>query len=100
MVRGETVVLVPKESVESIWARRVLQPIVISILALSVGGVMAFFQKGDHKEPLVLVVPSFCTSSLGRCANVSLETNCQRKIELVAATKEWYGEWYGGSTNG
>jgi hypothetical protein len=89
MVRGETVVLAPKESIESIWTRRVLQPIVISILALSMGGVLAFFQKGDYKEPLVLVVPSFAGAALAVWAAVQAyrSRRIASEIELLAATK-------------
>jgi hypothetical protein len=84
----ETAALVPKESIEvnaypDFGARRVLQPIVISIFALSVGGVLAFFQKSDLKEPLVLVVPSVAGAALAVWAAVEVYRSRRFAGEVV-----------------
>ena len=63
-MRDETVNLVFENVVKSVetelglWSRRVLQPIVISILALSAGGVFAFFRNGESKESIFVLIPS------------------------------------------
>jgi len=62
--RDETVNLDFEDAVKSVetelglWSRRVLQPIVISVLALSAGGVFAFFRDGEAKEPIYALIPS------------------------------------------
>jgi hypothetical protein len=63
-MRDETINLDFEDVVKSVetelglWSRRVLQPIVISILALSAAGVFAFFRNGEAKQSIFILILS------------------------------------------
>jgi hypothetical protein len=91
-LRDETVNLDFEDAVKSLetelglWSRRVVQPIVISILALSAGGVFAFFRNGEAKESIFILIPSVVGAA---CVLSALRADRSRQtaIEHLLTTK-------------
>lgn len=89
----ETVNLVFEDVVKSVeaelglWSRRVLQPIVISILALSAGGVFAFFRNGEAKESIFVLIPSVVGATFAIFSALRANRSRQTAIEHLIVTR-------------
>lgn len=91
-MRDETVNLVVEDVVKSVetelglWSRRVLQPIVISILALSAGGVFAFFRNGESTESIFVLIASVVGATLAIFSALA-DRSRQTAIEHLIRTR-------------
>jgi hypothetical protein len=93
-MRDETVNLDFEDVVKSVetelgmWSRRVLQPIVISILALSAGGVFEFFRNGEAKDSIFILILSVAgaTGAIFSAFAVLSDRSRQTAIEHLMVT--------------
>ncbi len=95
-MRDETVDLAFEDVVKSVetelglWSRRLLQPIVVSILALSAGGVFAFFRNGEAKGSAFILIPSVVGATFAAFAVLSAlraDRSRQAAIEHLIVTR-------------
>lgn len=89
-MRSERVNLVPEDVLKSVqtelglWSRRVVQPIVISILVLSAGGVLAFF--GEAKESIFVLIASVVGATLAIFSALTADRTTRTIIEHLSVT--------------
>jgi len=92
-MRDETVNLVVGDVVKSVetelglWSRRVLQPIVIAILALCTGGIVEFFRNGETKESIFVLIPFVVGATFAVFSALTADRSRRIAIEHLLVTR-------------